>query len=343
MAFATTASFAQQKPVFIGTYTDTIHVYMFDENTGSLTPKSSVSGIKNPSFLAPNKRKDVVYAVSESADGSVASFTFKDGVLTKQSSTRTMGDDPCYVDVHGNMVVVGNYSSGNFSTMTINKSGALPQKVKSVKHIGNSLNTKRQEASHVHSTRFSPDGRSLWVADLGTDNLYVYPAQGGEPTKTSVEPASGPRHFEFHPKLKITYLLNEMSGDINVYKYDKRGLIKQQTIKSSLAHQDDIVGVGSADIHITPNGKFLYASHRGVSDLITIYRVESEGTLTATGQHSVMGKNPRNFAIDPTGRFLIVANGQSNNVVVMSIDPENGALTPTGTEINVTKPVCIRF
>lgn len=339
---------AQQSRLYVGTYTDTIHVYNFDTENGALTTSGYVTGVKNPSFMALSDDGQNLYAVSETQKGAVAAFKLRGSELIPINRVGSMGDDPCYVDVHGSMVVVGNYSSGNLSLMTRNTDGSLQPSKQMVKHSGSSANANRQEAPHVHSTRFSADGKRLWVADLGTDKLYMYPIKKGmidedSVVETKVADAAAPRHFEFHPTRPTIYLLNELNGNISIYEYNNRGLTEIGSVDSGMERQDDIVGVGSADIHITPNGRFLYTSHRGISNKIVAYAVEENGRLLYLESYDTAGDNPRNFAIDPEGKYLIVANGKSNNIILFKIDQASGRLNRTATEVKVEKPVCLLF
>ncbi len=340
---------AHERFLFIGTYTDTIYVYTFDDQNGTLSEFTKISGIKNPSFL---KRKgNNIYAVNETADGAVVALEFGDKELSVKGGVSSGGDDPCYVDVNRDLVAVGNYSSGNFMLYQIASDGSFKAAVDSVRHIGSSSNSERQQSAHVHCTRFSPNGKELFVADLGTDMLYVYPIKGKKILKNiaktvKIEAGSGPRHFEFHNNKPIIYLLNEMSGEVQVYGRTKAGeLALLQSLKDdNMRSQNSAVGVGSADIHLSPNGRFLYASHRGVENCITIYAVnEIDGKLTYVGKQSVEGQTPRNFVIDPTGNYLLVANGVSDEIVVMSIYTQTGKLTPLENSVKVIKPVCLVF
>ena len=210
---------------------------------------------------------------------------------------------------------------------------------------------ERQEMPHVHSTIFSPDEKYLYVADLGTDKEFTYRFDPNQPVPltdapdsfVSVTPGSGPRHIVFHPTLPLVYLISEMSGTIDAFHYDEHSgkLTPFQRVRTTTKSFNG--DPGSADIHIRPDGKFLYASNRGVSNTLAVYAIGKEGRLTNKQYISVNGKHPRNFAIDPTGRFLLVANRDTDNIVVFAIDPVTGLLKATGKEMQVPNPVCLKF
>lgn len=357
-SFITIATFAQNKDFYllVGTYTTDISVYKFNSATGNASFVSKISGTENPSYLAITKNEKFVYAVNENHNdkhGEVSSFSFdkKKGALTFLNKTETGGDDPCYVDVDssGKWIVVANYSSGNLSALKTNADGSLQPLAQTIDHQGYSVNFLRQSKPHVHCTIFSPDGKYVFANDLGTDKVYQYkfdPNNDQQPLTdngitTEVTDGFGPRHITFHPNKKYAYLINELSGKIVAYNYNDGNLHDIQTIESdNTGGKED---KGSADIHITPNGQYLYASNRGKANDITIYRIGSTGLLTELGHQSCLGVHPRNFTIDPTGKFLLVANRDTNNIVVFAIMKSTGMLVPTATQIQIDKPVCLKM
>ena len=261
------------------------------------------------------------------------------------------GDDPCFIDVDsiGRNIVVANYSGGNLSVFKTNADGSLQPAAQTIDHQGYSSNVVRQSKPHVHCTVFSPDGKYVFSNDLGTDKIYQYqfnaeksqPLNEDEVVTTDVEDGSGPRHIAFHPNKKYAYVINELSGKVKVFQYDDGKLNEIQTIESdNTGGKDD---KGSADIHITPNGQYLYTTNRAKANDIAIYRVQSNGTLVLIGHQSALGIHPRNFVIDPTGKYLLVANRDTNNIVVFTIIKATGFLEPNGQVIQVEKPVCLKF
>ena len=352
---------AQTSYLFIGTYTSGtskgIYVYRFNSLTGKADSVGTAEAIANPSYLAIGPNQNTLYAVSEtekSVPGSVYAYeierlTGKLKFLNKQVSG---GDNPCYVTVHKNnkWVVIANYSGGSLSAFPILPGGKLKPLTQLIEHAGRSVNIARQEKAHVHSTVFSPDYKYLFTPDLGADKVFVYTFNSSltkplSPARTPTapsEPGSGPRHFTFHPNKRFAYLIEELSGTVVTYKYHDGQLAAIQRL---LTHPNDYKGdVGSADIHISADGKFLYASNRGGENTITIFSIDDHtGKLTVKGFQSTLGIKPRNFTLDNSGKYLLVANQESNNIVIFKRDQRTGLLTETGEQILVPSPVCLKM
>ena len=346
--------------LFIGTYTGSgskgIYVYRFDPASGKLDSLYATSGVVNPSFLAVAAGGKYLYACTETATvnaGGISAFAVNrnNGSLAFLNKQPSGGDNPVYVSVHnsGKWIVAGNYSGGSLAAFRINGDGSLQPYSQLIQHTGRSVNLKRQDRPHVHSTVFSPGGEKLFVPDLGLDKIMIYdfdpsagkPMQPSSQAFMATDTATGPRHFTFHPQKKFAYLLEEMGGAVDVYRYKKNKLVKRQHIA---AHPDTATGdFGSADIHLSPDGKFLYASNRGRENNIAIFSVKRNGRLTYLGLQPALGVRPRNFAIDPSGNYLFVANQVTNNVVVFKRDKQTGLLTYTGRQIKVPEPVCLKF
>ncbi len=356
---------SQTSILFVGGYTHSvagvangsqgIYVYRFDATSGKLEKLSNTDSIVNPSFLVVAPNGKFVYACTESRPprpGSISAFSFdatsgKLHFLNKQSSG---GENPVYVDVHknGEWVVNGNYTGGNLAALKISKDGSLQLPLQPIMHEGKSIHPTRQLKPHVHSTVFSPDYNYVFVPDLGIDkvNVYSFSKRKDQPLKSKSEepttPGSGPRHFTFHPNGRFAFLVEEMSGTVVAYRYKKGKLTKLERL---VTHPPEIKeGYGSADIHTSPDGKYLYVSNRGNENTITIFSINpSTGKLTLKGIQSTLGKTPRNFVIDPTGKFLLVANQATGNIVVFRRDPETGMLTPISEEIKLPEPTCLKM
>ncbi len=353
------------KYLIIGTYTsgandDGIYVYKFNTETGD---NSFVSSIKtsNPSFLAISANQKYVYAVNETADttrftvtGYIAAFAFNkaSGTLSFLNKQESGGKHPCYVaiDKSGKWVFAGNYSSGSVAVLPVKPNGMLDSAKQVIQHEGSSVVEGRQEEPHVHATFLSPDNKTLYVPDLGIDKLMIYKfdnrsgnlSEGNMPFMIT-EPGAGPRHFDIHPNGKYAYLMQELTGIVSVYRILKDGSLESIQDISGLP-REYIGPVGSADIHVSPDGKFLYCSNRGESNTLGILQVDPKtGWLTWVGDQSTMGKTPRNFNFDPTGNFLLVANQNSNDIVIFKRDKQTGLLEDTGKRISVSKPVCLKW
>ena len=355
-------SFSQDHYLFIGTYTGSgskgIYVYKFNSKTGKATWISNTdsSTSSNPSYLAISPNGKYVYSVYEDGNqknGNIAAYSFNKttGKLSFINKQLSGGDHPCYVATTNNnkWLTVANYTGGSASVFGLNADGSLKPDPQVIQHTGNSIVKDRQDKPHVHSTVFSPKEDYLFVSDLGIDKVMIYkfnsaaakPLQS-QPSFASSEPGSGPRHFTFHTNNKFAYVIEELSGTVTAYQYNSGKLNFLQRIAT---HPSNFKGaIGSADIHLSPDGKFLYASNRGDENTITIFSVNpSTGKLKLAGYQSTMGKSPRNFMIDPIGNFLLVANQNSNNIVIFKRNKQTGLLTLTDTVIEVPKPVCLKM
>jgi 6-phosphogluconolactonase len=357
MLLLAAAAFCQNplQYLFIGTNTDAkdagIQVYRFNPNKGEATFLNKVE-TGYATFLAISKDQKFVYAANEypgGADGDISAFSLDKtkGVLTFLNKQTTGGPSPCYVSVDqtGKNVVASNYAGGNIVLFKTGQDGTLQPALQTLGHEGYGVNVTRQEMPHPHSVVFAPDEQFLFSCDLGNDRVYKYkfdaasattPLTDGDPQYVSVPDGFGPRHIVFSPGKQFAYVINELSGKIVAYQYTNGQLTEIQTIDA--AKTGDKNDMGSADIHLTPDGKFLYASNRGKANDIAIYKTSSDGKLIEVG-HQAVGAHPRNFMVDPTGRFLLVANRDSNNVQVFIINRNYGLLEATGTTITVNKPM----
>jgi 6-phosphogluconolactonase len=355
-----TSKAQEQNYLVTGTYTsgksEGIYVYKFNSADGTARRVSQVK-ISNPSFVAVSPNEQFVYSVEEDAasngkGGEITAFSFnkKTGSLTFLNRQPTGGDHPCYVSVDktGKWVAAGNYSSGSLSIFPVEANGGLGAAV-TIKHEGSGPNKTRQASPHVHCTFFSADNRFLFVPDLGIDKLMIYAFDENTGKITAAkqpfaqsEPGAGPRHICFDATNTFAYLIEELSGTVVTYKY-KNGKLKRIQRISTMPAGDTSVA-GSADIHVTPDGKFLYASNRAEANTIAIFSInQNNGKLALVGHQSTLGKTPRNFNFDPTGNFLLVANQNSDAIVVFKINKDTGLLTDTGNRIDVGKPVCLKW
>lgn len=342
--------------LFVGTYTtktsEGIYTYRFNTQTGEATPITVAKGIKNPSFQAISPDHRFLYSVTEMNGGAVSAFSIdkNSGNLTLLNTQSAGGNGPCHVDVDktGKWVLVGNYGGGSLSILPVQTDGSLGIATQTIQHEGNSINTKRQEKPHVHSINIAPNNRDIFVPDLGTDKIMTYTLDkksgqlsAGNPPFWSATPGAGPRHFTFHPNGKWAYVIQELDATITGFDYKKGKLEAFQTVKTL---PDDYIGLKwCADIHISPDGKFLYGSNRAHESLVIFSINPKTGQLTFVGHQDVLGKTPRNFMIDPTGKWVLVANQDSDNVVIFSRDLKTGKLTPTGQEIKISMPVCLNL
>jgi 6-phosphogluconolactonase len=352
---------AQDYYLYTGSYTkdtkDGIYIFKINVPSGQTSLVEVIKDIENPSYLTISKDGRFLYAVSEMASdhkGMIYAYqldpqTGKAQLLNKKESR---GEAPCYIAISENRkwITVGNYSGGNLITYAIDKDGKLTDQYQLVHHDGKSINPKRQEKPHVHSTVFTPDNKYLLVPDLGTDKVMIYafnekknmPIGGTQQGFAKITDGSGPRHLDFHPNGKWAYVIEEMGGTISGWKYYNGTLEKFQHID---AHPADYQGSrGSADIHVSPDGKFLYASNRYEANNIAIYSIDGKtGMLKLVGFQDLPGKKPRNFAIDPGGQLLLVANQDSDSITVFKRNMETGKLELLPVDIKAGSPVCLKF
>ncbi len=349
------ASNRSELTMLVGTYTTGeskgIYTFRFDEESGVTTPLSEAV-VENPSYLTLSLDGRFVYAVTETDEQSaVTAFAFdkETGVLQQLNSQPTDGKGPCYISTNGELVVTANYKGGCLSVLTLADDGKLLPSPTVFQFKGSGMDKDRQNQPHAHCAVFTPDGKYLLVTDLGTDKIHKFIVQPKSEKETahltmdtldafSVTPGAGPRHLTFSSNGRYAYLINELSGMVNAFEYSDGMLKEIQTIAS------DTVGArGSADIHISPDGKFLYASNRLQADGLAVFRInENDGTLTKAG-YQLTGIHPRNFNITPNGKYLLVACRDSNVIQVYLRDIETGLLTDTKLDIQVDKPVCIKF
>lgn len=339
----------------------TIHTYDFDTHIGSVTPIDSLSGISNPSFLAFAEGGATLLTVSED-EGTTAGVTMlhsdREGHYVPvaysptSSGNITDGGAPCHIAVtpDGCHAVTANYLGGSISVYKFDTARDSLSSPEIYTFEGEGADKMRQASPHPHFISFTPDGRLMLVNDLGTDCIYTYPmdADGGPMIGARRDvpllAGSGPRHCVFlpepHDDTYTGFLINEIDGHVVMFFYDPMtGLIIPMTrMLADYAH-----GQGSADIHLSPDGRYLYVSNRLKGDGIVIFSVnQSDFSLTPVG-FTPTGTHPRNFAITPDGNWLVVACRDSNAIEVYKRDSESGVLTRVGEPVWCNKPACILF
>ena len=357
------ASNAAEIPVYYGTYTggksQGIYVGTFDDATGKLSEPKLAAELKNPSFVALHPNGKTLYSVAELDEfkgqkktGGIASFKRNaDNTLTQIDADVTRGAAPCHVsvDATGKLVLAANYTGGSLTVFAIGDDGGLAKEAAFFQHTGSSVNPNRQKEPHVHNARITPNNKFALVCDLGQDKVFIYKLDPAAATvalhgEAKLAPGSGPRHIAFSPDAKSAYVINEMLCTLTTFTLDQdAGTLTERQTVSTLPKEDAFKpAYSTAEVVAHPNGKFVYGSNRG-HDTIAVFAVGGEGNLTLIQNISSGGKTPRNFALDPSGKWLISANQDSDKVVVMSIDQATGKLTATDSEITVGKPVCVVF
>lgn len=345
--------YSQNTYVFLGSFnrdknTDGIYVYQLNTNSGKLIKVTTVKYILNPSFLTLSPNGKYVFACTESKTkngGSVSSFEFnpENKTLNFINSQKSGGENPVYFTVHknGKWLINGNYTEGSISVYPVSEKGIIDPMVQNFHFEEGSIDKNRQDRSHIHSTVFSPNFNYLFCPDLGADKIRTYkfdsekikPLETAEIPFTQTTLGGGPRHFTFHPNGKFAYCIEELSGTVDVYKYGEGKLESIQRVNTHSDKQKD--NFESSDIHISPDGKFLYASNRGSENNIAIFAIQKDGILKNVGYQSTLGKHPRIFAIDESGKFLIATNSVSGDVVVFKRNADNGLLKKVGKKVKI--------
>lgn len=347
--------------LFVGSYTDGvkkegIYVYEFDLINGALTEVEREADLINPSFLTISANGQYLYACTETrleTPGSVSAFQIDTltGEITFINKQTAGGRNPVHlaVDKNNQYVVNSSYTDAGVSIFKTAADGRLNPYSKLIEFgEGSNIVEGRQEESHVHSAHFSPDDEYLFAPDLGADKIRAFTFDESdqliqaEALDINTQAGSGPRHFTFHPNHKFAYSIEEISGNVVAYNYLDGQLDR---IDAYFSYSKEHEVYSSADIHISPDGKFLYASNRlSEENTIAIFKVdENTGQLNLVGHQSTFGDHPRNFAIDPTGAFLLVANMNSGNIVVFKRDQNSGLLTKTASEIQVENPSSLQM
>jgi len=327
-----------------------IKVYAWDGEKGEAAYVSGLKGISNPSYQVVSADGERVYSVGEddglTSTAHALSFDKSQGRLALMNTQLTQGGAPCYINLSPNehFVITANYMGGSISVLPTETSGRLGENVSTFAFEGEGVLKERQSQPHLHCVEFTPDGKFLLANDLGTDKIHVFPlTSGGKLDEmgtfdVELEAGSGPRHLCFSKDGRFAYLINELSGKVTALSYKGDTLTPIQYIEA-----DTVNAQGSADIHLSPDGKFLYASNRLKADGIAIFSVNQEtGILTKVG-YQLTGIHPRNFIVTPDGRFLLVACRDSNAIQIFRRNEKTGLLVDTGKTIETSKPVCLKF
>lgn len=341
---------AQEKyRVYFGTYTgkDSQGIYQSELNLadGTLSEPKLAGETSSPSFLAFHPNKKYCYAVNES-DAKISAFSIdeKTGNLTFLNSQPSQGGAPCHliVDPSGKNVLAANYTGGSCICLPIEADGKLGKASSFHQHQG--------PRKHGHSIHLDKANKFALCCDLGLDQVIVYAfdAEKGSLTRHGAfdtPKGAGPRHFAWHTDGKTAFINGETDLTIIAADYDaEKGTLTQKQVLSTLPKDVVRKGGSTAETVVHPSGKFVYVSNRDPYNSIAIFSIDPETRkLTAVG-HQAMGiKTPRNFAIEPTGRYMLVANQSGGNVIVFKIDPATGKLAPTDVSVKVGSPVCVRY
>jgi len=366
--------------VYLGTYTRVaskgIYGYRFTPSTGNLVPLGLIQEANNPSWLAEHPNHRFLYAANEHASktdpGNTVTAYAMDrttGKLTFLNKVSTKGKGPAHlsIDKEGKILAAANFGSGSVATFPIHPDGSLGEVAGFVEHHGTAAgpqiapdeNGLSPTDPHNHCVMFSPDGRFLLVCNIGLGKIFVYRInhatgtleQNGEPFS---HPEIGwrPRHLVFHPNGKYVSMISS-SMEVTTAAYDAaKGTLKE--IQTAPVAEGESGPSAGSEIQVDRTGRFVYTSSRGVgatlsashtAGTINIFSVDAAtGKLTPVQHVSSLGDTPRNFALDPSNRYMFVGNEYGGNIAVFSIDPKTGMLTSTGKILtDVPEPSCILF
>lgn len=343
--------------LLVGTYTNTceskgIYVYEFNVATGEFKLKNNSENVLSPSYLSVSADNKFVYAVNENGTQSTVSafgYSAAKGKLTFLNKNDALGADPCHLINDDKNVIIANYSGGNIAVFKKKPNGSITEVQQLIQHEGKGINAGRQEKAHVHMVCFSPDKKFVLSNDLGLDKVFIYKYNPNSKNEiltlkesVAVKAGSGPRHLTFSKDGKFVYLIQELDGTLTTFSYDKNGSLKLVG-EISILPKDFKGGTGAAAIKISPDGKFLYVSDRVDVNAISFYKILKNGGLELVEQLSTLGKGPRDFAMDPTGNYLLVAHQYTNDIIIFKRDKTTGKLTDTGKKIELCSPVGLVF
>jgi len=363
-AEAKTSAMQDSRLMFAGTQTGAsskgIYAFQWDPTTGSLKELGLAGESNNPTFIALAPDGKHLYAANEideyegAKSGSVSGFTLDRSAakLTHINTVSSTGSGPCHVSVDqtGRAVFCANYSGGSAASFHIDQTGKLSEAVSQFHYEGHGSVADRQERSHAHRATVTPDNRYVLINDLGLDCIHIYhldPATAkltaGDPQQWSAKPGSGPRALRFHPNGKWAYCLNELSSTIDVLAWDgKSGTL------TSLQHVELLPAgyhgqADASEIVIDRTGRFAYAAVRFWDRIVTLSIDPGTGMLTQIAATSCGGKVTRHMTLDPTERWLLAANQDSDNIAVIQRDAKTGKLAETGNSFPLVKPQCLLF
>ena len=359
LALTAASASAHELDFYIGTYTTPggsqgIYRARLNTHTGKITKLEFQAEIPNPSFLALHPGGKFLYATHEVEGGKVSAYAILAGEKLRLLNTEDAhGDITCHatVDPAGKTLMVANYGNGSFASLPIRADGSLAPAATVVQDEGSGPNKARQGGPHAHGIYPDAKGRFAYACDLGTDSVLTFridPAAGtlkaNDPPSTKSTPGAGPRHLAIHPGGKLAFVNNELNCTVAAYTLDPEAgtLAEIQSLSTLPPGRSPTPADTTAEMYCHPNGKWLYVSNRG-HDSIAAYAIATDGRLTLLEVQPAGVAEPRGFAIDPTGRWLVVGGQKSNELTALAIDPSTGMLEPGAEKVAVGAPACILF
>lgn len=351
--------------VYFGTYTapksasEGVYTAVFNSVTGELSDPTVAAKTKSPSFLAIHPSGSYLYTVGESPESAtkksqVSAFQISkaDGALKVLNQVDAGGAGPCFIslDLGGVMAMTAQYGDGTVSSHRVLADGRLSEVVTRIQHEGSGSDPVRQKGPHAHSIRISPDNRFALACDLGANKVFVYQIDADKGTlapngSAELPPGSGPRHIAFHPNGRFVFVNNEMQMTVTTFSYDavKGALTRLGTVSTIPEADRSRAGLSTAETVVHPSGRFVYVSNR-THDTVAVLRCDpASGELQLIQNAPAEGEVPRNFNLDLTGKWMVVAHEKSHSAAVFSIDPETGRIAFSGHKISLGAPVCVKF
>ena len=340
--------------LYVGGYTreagDGLCALSFDPKTGTLSELRVAAPLKNPDWIERSPDGRTLYAAgTREAGNGVTSFAIeKDGAL-RETSRQSDPDRPVSlaVDATQKWLIGAYYGGSNWAIWPLNGDGTIGARKELVQHEGSGPNAGRQEKPHPHQAVVAPDNRRIWIVDLGTDQamIYDFDAQTGavkpsQPAYAAATPGSGPRHLAFGRKGQVVYVVNELSSTVTVFQGGRGRPGAIQTLSTLPA---DYKGKSTgAEVVVSPDGRFVFASNRGYNS-IARFAVARDGALQLLGWTPV-GKEPRHFTFDPSGKWVLVGNQIERSVSVYAYDKATGDLSFSSKFEGIkNQPTCLVF
>jgi 6-phosphogluconolactonase len=345
--------------LFVGTQTAAtskgIYAYRWDSNNGELQLEGLAAMSDNPTFLALSPDRKLLYAANElnefqgAKSGAVSAFSISKSKLTALNVVSAQGTGTCHVSVHpdGKSVFCANYAGGSASMFHVESTGALTSAVAHFQYTGHGP-MPQQEAAHAHRVTVSPDGHFLLVNDLGLDCIHIYKLENGtavpnDPPQWNATPGTGPRALRFHPNGRWAYCVLEMGSAVEVLEWNSQAGALTSVQKVSLVPDGYQGNHAGSEVVVDRSGQFVYASDR-FDDVIVSFKVDTAtGQLTVLEKNTYGGKTPRHIALDPSEKWLLVANQDSDNITVLRRDTKTGLIAKTGKQFSISKPQCLVF
>ncbi|WP_160108031.1 lactonase family protein [Pseudomonas izuensis] len=363
---------AEDYPLLVGSYTagqsQGIYRLNFDSATGQINAKPlQVVKSENPSWLTLSRDQRRLFVVNENGPGQadpvgrVSSYAIDPGTheLTLINQVQSLGNEPTHssLSADASHLFVSNYSvaedpGGTLAVLPVGADGTLKPVVQMSSHPASRVNPERQMSAHVHSTIPAPDGKYVFSNDLGADRIFVYrydpkanpdlPLTPASPAFVQLPPGSGPRHLLFSADGKHAWLTMEMSAQVAVFDYRDGTL--EQTQMVDLASGQPVSDKAAAALHASNDGKFLYVSNRGTTNQVLVFAIDpATGHLKELQRRTVEGDHPREFSLDPSGKFMLIANQKSNQIVVVERDTRTGLLGKTVQKLPMDAPSDLKF